>query len=83
HHNFFDLGGHSLLLIKVKQSLEAELHVSVAIVDLFKYTTVASLARFLGQDGIHPVSSLPRHLQRAQRQRSAFLPRKQKLEKIN
>ncbi|MBL8499078.1 MAG: amino acid adenylation domain-containing protein [Nitrosomonas sp.] len=83
HHNFFDLGGHSLLLIKVKQSLEAELHVSVAIVDLFKYTTVASLARFLGQDEIHPVSSLPRHLQRAQRQRSAFLPRKQKLEKIN
>ncbi len=83
HHNFFDLGGHSLLLIKVKQSLEAELHIPVTIVDLFKYTTVASLARFLGQGEIHPVSSLPRHLQRAQRQRSAFLPRKQKVEKIN
>ena len=83
HHNFFDLGGHSLLLIKVKQSLEAELHMSVAIVDLFKYTTVASLARFLGQSEIHPVSSLPRHLQRAQRQRGAFLARKQKVEKMN
>ncbi|TXI39374.1 MAG: non-ribosomal peptide synthetase, partial [Nitrosomonas sp.] len=83
HHNFFDLGGHSLLLIKVKQRLEAELHVPVAIVDLFKYTTVASLAKFLGQGEIQPVSSLPRHLQRAQRQRGAFLARKQKVEKMN
>lgn len=82
HNNFFDLGGHSLLLIKVKQSLKAELQLTVAIVDLFKYTTVASLAKFLGQRERYSAPSLPRHLQRAQRQRGAFLPRKQRVEKI-
>ncbi|UJP06309.1 MAG: amino acid adenylation domain-containing protein [Nitrosomonas sp.] len=82
HNNFFDLGGHSLLLIKVKQRLEAELQVPVAIVDLFKYTTVASLAKFLSQGEAHP-AALPRHQQRAQRQRGAFLPRKQKVERLH
>ena len=83
HNNFFDLGGHSLLLIKVKQRLETELQLPVAIVDLFKYTTVASLAKYLNQGEVSQVSSLPRHLQRAQRQRGAFLSRKQKVEKMH
>lgn len=83
HNNFFDLGGHSLLLIKIKQRLETELRLSVAIVDLFKYTTVASLAKYLNQGEVNQVSSLPRHLQRAQRQRGAFLSRKQKVEKMH
>lgn len=82
HNNFFDLGGHSLLLIQVKQRLEIELQVQVAIVDLFKFTTVASLAKYLSQgQTISP--ALPRHQQRAQRQRSTFLQRKQKLERLH
>jgi len=83
HDNFFDLGGHSLLLIKVKQKLEAHLSVSIAIVDLFRYTTVASLAKFLSQGNNTGHASLQRHRDRAQRQRGAFIQRKQKIERIH
>ncbi|SFI44325.1 non-ribosomal peptide synthetase [Nitrosomonas sp. Nm34] len=76
HNNFFDLGGHSLLLIKIKQKLEEHLARQIAMVDLFKYTTVASLAKFLIQ-GKTGTASLSRHQARAQRQRGALIQRKQ------
>ncbi len=51
--NFFDLGGHSLLLAEVQGRLAAapdpELRREVAVVDLFRHPTVESLARFLGE----------------------------------
>lgn len=77
HNNFFDLGGHSLLLIKVQHRLEERLNTRIAIVDLFKYTTVAGLAKFLGQERTERLS-LQRHQERAQRQRSTFIQRKQR-----
>ena len=77
HNNFFDLGGHSLLLIKVQCKLEERLSTRIAIIDLFKYTTVASLAKFLGQERTDH-SSLQHHRERAQRQRGTFIQRKQK-----
>jgi amino acid adenylation domain-containing protein len=51
-HNFFDLGGHSLLLVRVLGRLRAELSRSdLTLVHLFNYPDVDSLARFLtGQD---------------------------------
>lgn len=82
HNNFFDLGGHSLLLIKVQCKLEERLSTRIAIIDLFKYTTVAGLAKFLGQERIEHLS-LPRHQERAQRQRGAFIQRRQKAERIH
>ncbi|PSJ18790.1 non-ribosomal peptide synthetase [Nitrosomonas supralitoralis] len=80
--NFFDLGGHSLLLIKVKQKLEERLNIHMAIIDLFKYTTVASLAKFVNQ-GDAGNASLQRHLDRAQRQRSTYIQPKQKAKRIH
>jgi acyl-coenzyme A synthetase/AMP-(fatty) acid ligase/acyl carrier protein len=82
HNNFFDLGGHSLLLIKVQCKLEERLSTRIAIIDLFKYTTVASLAKFLGQERTEHVS-LQHHQERAQRQRGAFIQRKQKAGRIH
>jgi acyl-coenzyme A synthetase/AMP-(fatty) acid ligase len=85
HNNFFDLGGHSLLLIKVQCKLEERLgrrsETRIAIIDLFRYTTVASLAKFLGQGDSQEDKqhlSLQRHQERAQRQRGAFIQRKQR-----
>jgi acyl carrier protein len=75
HSNFFDLGGHSLLLIKVQCKLEEQLNTPITIVDLFRHTTVASLARFLGEKRAEN-SSLLRHRERAQRQRGNFIQRK-------
>lgn len=44
--NFFDQGGHSLLLLAVQESLAAEGH-SVEVTDLFRHGTLAALARHL------------------------------------
>lgn len=79
HNNFFDLGGHSLLLIKVQCKLEERLKARIAIIDLFRYTTVASLAKFLGQEDRQADKKhlpLQRHQERAQRQRATFIQRK-------
>jgi amino acid adenylation domain-containing protein len=45
--NFFDLGGHSLLLIQVQARLKASVSPQVEIIDLFRYPTVRALARAL------------------------------------
>lgn len=44
--NFFDLGGHSLLLIKVRDLLRQQ-GCQVDIMDLFRYPTIAALSDFL------------------------------------
>jgi aryl carrier-like protein len=58
HDNFFDLGGHSLLVIKVHAALKRAFHVDLTVVDLFQRTTVAAQADLLsdtsGRDaGLH------------------------------
>ena len=49
HDNFFDLGGHSLLMIRVQGKLREVLHRDLPIVDMFKYPTISALATYLGQ----------------------------------
>ncbi len=46
--NFFDLGGHSLLMARVHGRLQEELGRKVSMVELFQYPTVATLAAHLG-----------------------------------
>ncbi len=45
--NFFDLGGHSLLLIQLHAQLKREFDSNIAIVDLFRYPTIEMLASYL------------------------------------
>lgn len=47
--NFFDVGGHSLLLAQVQEKLEKSFSTNIAITDLFKYPTISSLANYLSQ----------------------------------
>ncbi|ARU63632.1 hypothetical protein CBW65_23400 [Tumebacillus avium] len=49
HDNFFDLGGHSLLLIKVHEGVQDKLQTQFSIVELFRHTTVYTLTKFLTQ----------------------------------
>jgi hypothetical protein len=52
--NFFDLGGHSLLLVQVHAALSVQVALDLTILDLFRYPTVRSLARHLSgsQEGV-------------------------------
>ena len=78
--NFFDLGGHSLLLLKLHQRLQAQrFAVTPSVIDLFRYSTIESLAAFLA-DG-RPADDTGRQIsERAARQRQAFLPRRRSAE---
>jgi acyl carrier protein len=45
--NFFDLGGHSLLLVQIQDQLEQNFGRSIPLTTLFNHPTIASLARYL------------------------------------
>lgn len=46
--NFFDIGGHSLLTVKVHSRLRTAIDRPVSITDLFRFPTIRSLAEHLG-----------------------------------
>lgn len=48
--NFFDLGGHSLLLIKMQKNIEEILNLEISVIELFKYPTIYSLVEYLESD---------------------------------
>jgi amino acid adenylation domain-containing protein len=68
--NFFDLGGHSLLLVEVHDALRPFAPRPISVVDLFHHPTVEALAAFL--DGARPDSAWESVVTRAGRQREAF-----------
>jgi amino acid adenylation domain-containing protein len=48
--NFFDLGGHSLLMIQANSRLREALNRNISMVEMFQYPTVSALARYLSLD---------------------------------
>jgi len=52
--NFFDRGGHSLLLVRVHSRLQKALDREIQVVDLFNHPTIGALARHLGERGDRP-----------------------------
>ncbi len=69
--NFFDIGGHSLLLAQVHSSLKEKLGKNLTIIDLFKYPTVKSLAKYLSRQE-NKNNSSNQVKERAEKQREAF-----------
>jgi len=49
HDNFFEIGGHSLLLVQVHSKLLEVLQTDLSILDLFKYPTINSLGNYFNQ----------------------------------
>ena len=64
--NFFDLGAHSLTVAEVQARLQDALGCEIALLDLFQFTTVSTLASHLAGTQSHSQVS-----ERAQRRRSA------------
>ncbi|MFN0165019.1 MAG: phosphopantetheine-binding protein [Bryobacteraceae bacterium] len=75
--NFFDLGGHSLLMVRLQSRLGTVLSTHVPIIDLFRHPTVGALARHLSaKPGVRAASFQPVQ-QRAEKQRELLSRRAQ------
>jgi hypothetical protein len=74
HDNFFDLGGHSLLLAQVQRRLRGELGRELSMLELFQPPTVHGLAEHLGAAArTSPASDAARDLRaRSEAQRAAL-----------
>ena len=59
HDNFFDLGGHSLLLIQIHNQFQKLFNNKLPIADLFRYPTIKTLADHLAQGENDRVSTQP------------------------
>lgn len=69
--NFFDLGGTSILAVKVVELAEQEIKIELPIVKLFQYPNISSLAKYLSQSQSDQLSYDKIH-DRAQLRESAF-----------
>jgi acyl carrier protein len=82
--NFFDLGGHSLLMVQVQQQLKAALGRDLSITDLFRFPTIRSLSQHLARHAGAPAGaqadSVPNELrqtvERAEARREMLLRRR-------
>ncbi|HKS35991.1 MAG TPA: amino acid adenylation domain-containing protein [Verrucomicrobiae bacterium] len=68
--NFFDLGGHSLHVVRIQTRLREQLGIDIPVVRLFQYPTIRSLARSLSEGKTEAPFARRIH-ERTQRQRAA------------
>ena len=69
HGNFFDLGGHSLLMVQVHEKLSAAFGRRFSMVELFQHPTVASLAKYIAQQSTPDASQDAKQQARDERAR--------------
>ncbi len=82
HDNFFDLGGHSLLLVQAQGRLREALGRDIPVVDLFRFPTVSLLARHLGEDSAAATAAAAKKVQDlGGKQRSAMDRQRQAMAK--
>jgi amino acid adenylation domain-containing protein len=55
HDNFFDLGGHSILMMEANRKLQAALNRVMPVMDMFQYPSVSALADYLSVQGTEAV----------------------------
>ncbi|MGH1439204.1 MAG: MupA/Atu3671 family FMN-dependent luciferase-like monooxygenase [Cellvibrionaceae bacterium] len=72
--NFFDLGGHSLLIVRVHQQLKERVEKPISLTDLYRFPTIRTLTEFLNNDDAN--ASLKQSSDRAQRRRERMGLRK-------
>jgi amino acid adenylation domain-containing protein/non-ribosomal peptide synthase protein (TIGR01720 family) len=70
--NFFEFGGHSLLLVQMHSLLREKLNSEFPIVALFEHPTVRALARHLSKPASQAVEKGEQWRERAQRQKRAL-----------
>ncbi|HEU4455437.1 MAG TPA: phosphopantetheine-binding protein, partial [Longimicrobium sp.] len=76
HDNFFEIGGHSLLLARLQERLEGRLGRGVRMVDLFRYPTVAAFAAFVDPSAAAaPLAAPKRGIDRGAARREVLIRR--------
>jgi amino acid adenylation domain-containing protein len=45
--NFFEIGGHSLLLLRIQEHIKQHVEQDITLVDLYKYPNVSALSKFI------------------------------------
>ncbi|MFM2060605.1 MAG: hypothetical protein RLZZ507_275 [Cyanobacteriota bacterium] len=77
--NFFDLGGHSLLVVQVNNKLREILNRDLSVVDIFQNPTIKSLAEYLSNNS--EATTLGKMRERVGKQREVLNQRNQLLMK--
>jgi amino acid adenylation domain-containing protein len=81
HDNFFDLGGHSMLMVQVQARVAEKLNKEISIVEMFQYPTPGSLARHLSSPSSPGSGRLGKVQERTQRGKQALDRRRQAMER--
>jgi amino acid adenylation domain-containing protein len=80
HDDFFELGGNSLMLVQLHTKLKEQFQTDLAVVDLYKYNTIASLAKNLKHEKQDTVKTEPAFVevnQRVNRQKEILKQKKE------
>ncbi len=78
--SFFELGGHSLGIVQVQGKIKEVFDKDLNVVDMFKYPTIRSLAKFLGDES-STKETIQKSQTRATRQREATKIQQQRMQR--
>lgn len=73
--NFFEVGGHSLLLTRVHSRLKKQFKKDIPLLDLFTYSTISSLAKYIS--GEKNEALFIKNEDRLKKQKEALMKKKQ------
>lgn len=79
--NFFEVGGHSLLLTRVHSRLSKQFEREFSLIELFTHSTISSLARYIAGDSDEP--AFLKNEERLQKQKEAKLLRREMHRKLS
>jgi natural product biosynthesis luciferase-like monooxygenase protein len=78
HDNFFDLGGHSLLMAQVHSELRQSFNKDFPLVKILEHPTISSLAKYLAEEESEQVS-VQQSYERAMKQREGLKRQRESL----
>ncbi|CAG0930622.1 nonribosomal peptide synthetase DhbF [Thermoflexales bacterium] len=55
--NFFDLGGHSILVVQIQMKIQEQLGYRVPLVEMFRYPTIRLLVKHISGSGVSTVAN--------------------------